>query len=191
MKKILIVLFALVMLAGCAQAKESTEAGDFSKIMMDDANKTSVIYLKEDPANIYDTEKVKLYLTDVYRDSLSAQNDAAGVCSAEEFDTELTAYFERYDELKASYNELLLKLEEPVEDVKINGEVIVGIETVDDNGINTAFLYTNNVVKVIMGDKVEFYTVSDEVAAEWRAVYFDYMAFYQDEANRPCWYVQN
>jgi len=65
--------------------------------------------------------------------------------------------------------------------------LIVGFECVDDLG-STAYLYTNKVMKIIIGDTTEFYTLSDQEYNDIVTAFIDFSDTYlNDIESCLCW----
>jgi hypothetical protein len=199
MKKNVLLLLVLILFTGCAQSRPIPQ--EFNEEIMDDDNKTSLVYssivgygkhqiLSFNIPTYYEGEHIlKLYRDEpLYELELKLFEDNESACLTKvDFDNDYDSYLSKLEDLKNSYSNILLNLGEPVAEEKNNNVIYIGLKVVDGKNINTAYIYQNKVMEIIIKNKIEYYILSDKQVEEWATLLYDFIAFYEIEENVPCY----
>jgi len=193
MKKLLLAMLFLL-LVGCT-AKTNTSNTDFSKRMINEEAKVSIILgvnYEEMGLPISETEKITLSPNFINLDGEYEFGLESEICTNDQLDMDTEVYFDKLSTLIDEYSSLIAGIKNSPSDAKVNyNDLIVGFECVDDLH-STAYLYTNKVMKIIVGDTTEFYTLSDKEYNDIVTAYIDFSNSYlNDVDSSPCWVTLN
>jgi hypothetical protein len=196
MKKIIIVTISIFLLTACS----STLGSEFSKRMSEESATVSLITVQLSDIEIelyeaYDSpimdksKKINLTSTSDYIEE-NIRNNIFEECSETKVNEDIIIFYEKYDELQIAYSKLITNLSNPSTTSSINyNDFIVGIECKDDK-LSTAYLYSNQVVKLKIDDSIEYYVLSDNEYEDWLSIYENYLDDYlYNIENCPCWRI--